>query len=212
MRARPAARPARAKKKAEPILQIELDVDPNELQRKRSTSQSGSFPPVSSPHLHTAPLPAHGATPPPPGFHAAASAQVMRGVPTGKPVPAADPSDLGADARALADFGEPPTNLLLAPMYAWRVLKRQRELKAELAGRKAEAEHAVSAVEDALVGIVERVRPAVEKAPAYSVALEDLARAEDTLRSRDNVLAAEQDAQKARLQQVDARLTKLKTS
>ena len=40
------------------------------------------------------------------------------------------------------------------------------------------------------------------------MAIEDLSRAEDLLRSRDNVLAAEQDAQKARLAQVDTRLAK----
>jgi hypothetical protein len=208
LRARPAPKPVAAKKKAEPVLQIELGVDPSELQRTRSASQSGSFGTGPTSHAHTAPLPAHGMTPPPPGVHAAASAQIMRGVPTGKPAPSADPNDLGADAYALADFGEPPANLLLTPVYAWRVLKRQREIKAALAGRKAEADHAVTEVEEALVALADRVRATAATKPAYSVALEDLSRAEDMLRSRDNVLAAEQDAQKARLAQVDARLTK----
>jgi chromosome segregation ATPase len=131
---------------------------------------------------------------------------VVRAGQAGRPVQSADPTDLSADAYALADYGEPPESWFVAPMYAWRVLKRQRELKAALVGRQAEAQHAVTAVEEALVGFAERVRPAAEKGSGYAIALEDLSRAEDVLRSRDNVLAAEQDAQKARLAQVDARL------
>jgi hypothetical protein len=46
------------------------------------------------------------------------------------------------------------------------------------------------------------------EAPAYMQALEQLSRADDMLRSRDRVLGAEQDAQKSRLQQVDARISK----
>lgn len=117
-------------------------------------------------------------------------------------------NDLDADALVLADYGEAPRSWVLAPLYAWRVLKRQRELKAALAVRKAEAEHAQTALDDALVALAERARPAAQKAPAYLQALEELSRAEDMLRSRDRVLAAEQDAQKSRLQQVDARLGK----
>jgi hypothetical protein len=89
------------------------------------------------------------------------------------------------------------------------VLRRQRELRTALVARKTEAEHAAVVLEDALVAFAERARPVAEKQAAYAVALEDLARAEDVLRSRDKVLAAEQDAQKARLAQVDARLTGL---
>ena len=89
------------------------------------------------------------------------------------------------------------------------MLKRQRALKTAHAARQVEAEHAAGVLEDALVGFAEQVRAAAEKAPDYAVALEDLQRAEDVLRSRDKVLAAEQDAQRARLAQVDARRTKL---
>jgi hypothetical protein len=119
--------------------------------------------------------------------------------------------DLAADARVLAEYGAAPASWVTAPLYAWRVMKRQRVLKAALAARKTEAEHLATVLDDALVAFAERVRPAAEKAPGYSAALEDLARAEDVLRSRDKVLAAEQDAQKARLAQVDARLTALES-
>jgi hypothetical protein len=122
--------------------------------------------------------------------------------------PLAPANDLETDALVLADYGEAPRSWIFAPMYAWRVLKRQRELKAGLAVREGEADHAQTALEDALVALAERARPTAERAPAYMQALEELSRADDMLRSRDRVLAAEQDAQKSRLQQVDARIGK----
>jgi hypothetical protein len=142
---------------------------------------------------------------------AAMTAQVQRNAPAGRAQAPLQPEvgDVEGDARVLADYGEPPRTWIFAPLYAWRVLKRQRELRAALAARRTEAEHAAGVLEDALVAFAERTRPAAEKQPAYAVALEDLQRAEDVLRSRDKVLAAEQDAQKARLAQVDARLAKL---
>jgi hypothetical protein len=206
VRARPAAKPAAPRKKAEESLPLELAVDPRELVAQRAAEGHG---PAMSPM--------HGAATPLgyPGGHglggAAASAQVVRGAPV---QPRAGHHGLGEtelelDARALADFGDPPRSWLFAPVYAWRVLRRQRELKRANAARQAEAEHAASVLEDALVDFAGRARPAAEKQAAYAVALEDLQRAEDVLRSRDKVLAAEQDAQKARMAQVDARLAKL---
>jgi hypothetical protein len=117
--------------------------------------------------------------------------------------------DVASDARLLADFGDPPKHWLLSPLYAWRVLRRQRELKQILAGRREESARATGEAEDALVAFAERVRPIAEKQPALTAALEELRRAEDLLRSRDRVLAAEQDAQSARIASVDARLANL---
>jgi chromosome segregation ATPase len=117
--------------------------------------------------------------------------------------------DVAFDARLLADYGDPPQNWLLSPMYAWRVLKRRRELKTALTGRRDEAARASSEAEDALVSFAERVRATVEKSAPYRQALDELRNAEELLRSRDRVLAAEQDAQNARLSQVDARLSTL---
>ena len=65
------------------------------------------------------------------------------------------------------------------------------KLKAALAVRMAEAEHARTTYEDA-VALAERARPAAEKLPGYRVNLDDLTRVEEQLRSRDKVLAAEQ--------------------
>jgi hypothetical protein len=117
--------------------------------------------------------------------------------------------DVAFDATLLAEYGDPPTHWLFAPFYAWRVLRRQRELKKVLAGRREEAARAAHEVEDALVAFAERVRPAAEKRPEFGEMVEELRAAEEVLRSRDRVLATEQDAQSARLASVDARLVKL---
>jgi chromosome segregation ATPase len=116
--------------------------------------------------------------------------------------------DLAFDARLLADYGNPPQSSVLAPLYAWRVLRRRRELARALVGRREEVARTANEAEDALVAFAERVRPAAEKQPPYASAIEELRRAEDLLRSRDRVLASEQDAQNARIAQVDARLSK----
>jgi hypothetical protein len=117
--------------------------------------------------------------------------------------------DLAFDARLLADYGSAPRHWLLAPFYAWRVMRRRRELKAALVGRREESARTETETQDALVAFAERVRPAAEKQAAYAAAIDELRRAEDLLRSRDRVLAAEQDAQNARIAQVDARLAQL---
>jgi len=117
--------------------------------------------------------------------------------------------DVAFDARLLADYGKAPGHWLLSPLYAWRVLRRQRELKKGLAGRRDEAKRAANEVEDALVAFAERTRPVAEKHSEFARGIEELRGAEDVLRSRDRVLASEQDAQSARLAAVDARLAKL---
>jgi hypothetical protein len=149
-------------------------------------------------------------------FELAVDAQALvreRSAPPLQPAPVqaflAVTADLAFDARLLADFGDPPRNWVFSPLYAYRVLKRRRELKRALAGRREEAGRAAGAAEDALVAFAERARATAETTTAYSGALDELRHAEELLRSRDRVLADEQDAQNARLAQVDARLAKL---
>ena len=188
--------PGKARAKPEEEISLELAVDPRALIQERA---SGGQPPA----VQVQPMPAdamivHGA---------AAAASLAPPQPQAPPAPAV--GDLAFDARLLADYGDPPSGILGAPFYAWRVLRRQRELKAALATRREEAARAENDRLDALVAFAERVRPTAEKQPAYAVPLEELRRGEEVLRSRDRVLAAEQDAQNARLGAVDARLSKL---
>jgi hypothetical protein len=199
VRVRPGPRPVAARKKVVDDVSFELAVDPRELVALRPQEGHGA----SLPHGEGDGLQM--------GMPAALSAPVVRGAGRGSHdlLAPGEGSGVESDARVLADYGEAPRSALLAPLYAWRVLKRQRELKTAHAGRRVEAEHAASALEAALVAFGERVRAAAEKQAAYAGTLAELQRAEDVLRSRDEVLAAEQDAQKARLAQVDARLTQL---
>jgi len=218
----PRAVKPRGEKKEEPSL--ELAVDPRELLAQRSGDAYGGGgmhepPPGGGPVVaaaasaqvhreraapggYRAPPPSFGGRaapqPPPPGFLAPPS-----------PAPAGALAEVHDDARVLADYGAPPSSWAGAPLYAWRVLRRQRELKAALAARRTEAAHAEGVVEEALVGLCERVRPAAEKQPALAASLAELGRAEDVLRSRDRVLAADQDAHRARLAQVDERIAKI---
>jgi hypothetical protein len=117
--------------------------------------------------------------------------------------------DVESDARLLADHGEPPKHWLTTARYAWRVLKRRRELRQALSVRRDEARRARCEVDDALVAFAESVRPSAEGRPDYADALAQLRRAEELLRSRDRVLAAENDAHSARLASVDSRIAKL---
>jgi hypothetical protein len=189
--ARPRATAKSAKPKREVIedAPLELAIDPRSLVQERAAEQ---------------PAPIHrGLQPAPPAPLAATNQSRLK--PASLPPPG---TDLEMDAFALADYGDPPGTPVLAPLYAWKVFKRQRELKAALAVRTAEAAHAKTTLEDALVALAERVRPVAEKQQGYLQTLEELTRAEDLLRSRDKVLAAEQDAQRGRLAQVDGRIGK----
>ena len=213
-------RPAAPKKKVEEAeTKLELAIDPRELYAPASAPRSplSSSAASSSPAASSlgSPPPASGVTPraeaPTAGSTAlarvpAAPAVVVGSALSRDPVPVAD---VGFDAQLLAEYGDAPRHWLLTPFYAWRVLRRRRELRRVLVGRKAEAERAVHEAEDALVAFAERVRHTAEAHQEYAPRLEELRGAEDVLRGRDRVLASEQDAQTARLASVDARLAKL---
>jgi hypothetical protein len=179
MPARKAARAA-PRKKQEEELSLELAVDP------RSFVQ---------PAPSTAIVPVKGG-----------SASLA---PRSKAPGALQVGDIEFDARLLGEYGDPPRHWILSGLYAWRVLRRQREIRQALDGRREEATRSATELEDSLVALAERVKPTADQKAAYGDALAEAKRAEDTLRSRDAVLAAEQDAHNARLAAVEARLAKL---
>ncbi len=182
---------ARASPEAEEPL--ELAVDPRALVLERSESASKSVRPIV--YASTSPVPSS------PETASAASlihpSAVVAGV------------DLVFDARLLAEYGESPRHWALSPLYAYRVFKRRRELKASLGGRREEEKRTVDETENALVLFADRVRAGAEGTATYAAAIAELRRAEEALRSRDQVLASEQDAQRSRLVQADARLASL---
>ena len=187
----------------EPDSSLELAVDPRALvlERAETVSMSTRAGAVSGP------LPPP--TPPPHPSRSSLAVAASPRAPASSHAVIAGAANIASDAALLADYGEPPRNWLLAPLYAYRVVKRRRALKSALAGRQEEAKRATGEAENALVAFVERVRGTAAGLPAYSGALEELGRAEEAMRSRDHVLATEQDAHGARLVQVDARLSTL---
>jgi hypothetical protein len=197
---RSAAKTPGARKSEDQELTLELAVDPR--------SFTGA-PPVEPGREESRALAVEAPPSAPRAGSPAASALVSRGARAEALLTGASVGDLAFDARLLAEYGEPPRHWLLSPLYAWRVLRRQRELKRALAGRREEAVRAAHEVEDALVAFAERSRAAAEKRSEFAPALDELRGAEDLLRSRDRVLASEQDAQTARLASVDARLANL---
>jgi hypothetical protein len=180
------------RKEAQEEVALELAVDPRDLVQQRSAESL-------APRIPSVPAGL--------ALRSGESARPGRlSRPSGAPIAV---GDLAFDARLLAEYGSPPAHWLIAPFYAWHVLRRQRALRRALVGRREEAIRTANEAEDALVTFAERARPTAEKQAPYAAALDELRRAEELLRSRDRVLAAEQDAQNARLAQVDARLSTL---
>ena len=185
---RPAPKPPRPRQEAQE-LQIDLAYDPRAYGGRDSSASPSS----------------RGAPPPGPSssFEAAQPLEV-------RPVHLSGaPAEAGSDARLLADYGDVPNHWLLSPIYTMRVLSRRRELRRALAARKDEASRAAAEAEDALVATAEHVRSIAEQHGTFADVLGALRRAEELLRMRDRVLAAENEAEMARLASADARLTKL---
>jgi len=207
MPARRVARAAPAKKKQEIEVSLELAIDPRTLIQPLDPDP----PAVAS----EPPSGRRGGKP----SHPHAGASRPSGAPQDRALARRAPEggapalhDLAFDARLLAEYGDPPEHWVTSALYAWRVLRRQRELRQVLVGRREEAARTATELEDALVAFAERVRPAAERQEAYAPLLDDAKRAEEALRSRDRVLAADQDAQTARLASVDAQLSKLEAA
>jgi len=204
----PVRRPAKAamaKKQPEPEISLELAIDPRTLIQPVDPEPSWSIPAPS-------------------GIRAGAATTSNPPIRSSRPVaqPASrslapraperiEPAvhDLAFDARLLAEYGDPPGHWMMSPLYAWRVLRRQRELKHVIAGRREEAGRTTTELEDALVAFAERVRSTAERNETYASLLDEVKVAEEALRSRDRVLAADQDAQTGRLASVDTQLSKL---
>ena len=113
------------------------------------------------------------------------------------------------EARALADYGEPPPEWWRTPFYAYRVLRRRQELKKVAAQKKREADRAQGAAEDALLAFAERIRPEAERLATYGTAFDEVRGTEAVLRERDAVLASETDAHRQRQAECDAKIAEL---
>jgi hypothetical protein len=117
--------------------------------------------------------------------------------------------DVWSDARLLGNYGEPPKGWLKTGLYAWRVLRRRRELRTALEVRRQEAARAQEDLDDALVALATLVRPLLTEHPDYAEAVDGLRRAEGILEARHRILAADTDADATRLASADADIAKL---
>jgi hypothetical protein len=110
------------------------------------------------------------------------------------------------EAALLADYGESPTRLWQAPLYAYRVRTRQAELRHQLAERQADLARARQVEEDAKLAFAERARPIAEAAGTFKQALDPIATHERLMFERDGALSAEMEAHKGRLSVIDERV------
>jgi hypothetical protein len=172
-------------------LKLELDIAKASVPPKAPA-------PVAAASLHPAAGPPVGVPsshhPPAPG----AVESTQRGV---------EDEILRQQASALGAYGDPPRHLWEAPMYAYRVYKRQGELRRELAARRNEAQQAATQLEDALVAFGERVRGVAESMPFYIRTFDPIRALEAQIRSLDGVAAAEMDQHRARMKEVGAKVT-----
>lgn len=120
-----------------------------------------------------------------------------------------DETEEELEARTVANFGPAPRAWYETPLYAYRVLRRQAELKKLLAGRREDATRAAAMAEDALVAMGERARSLASKDSGYATLLGQLKAAEDLVRSRDHALARDQDAHTERTRAIDVRVAQL---
>jgi hypothetical protein len=127
-------------------------------------------------------------------------------IPTPRSAPLIEAEIDREQASAIAAYGPAPRYIWETPAYAWRVRSRQGELRRELDARRSEAELAKNALDDALVAFAERIRPVAERIPTYAAPLAQATALEQQVRAMDGTAAAETDAHKARMRDVDVKV------
>ena len=111
-------------------------------------------------------------------------------LPTGR---APDPEHLQLDpieVALLADYGEVPKAIQLAPAYAYRVFMRQRELKRQLVSIAAESERAELEREATLAELARAVRPTIEQMEQFRRMLAPLIEIEQVASQRGQALSS----------------------
>jgi chromosome segregation ATPase len=112
--------------------------------------------------------------------------------------------------RALAGYGDAPSSVLLAPIYALRVQLRQRALVSALRAREAALQAAESARDTLLSELVLTLRPRLEAFEVYREQLKAVLELETRSQEQSSALAetrAAQATELSRLEQTRAQLT-----
>lgn len=104
----------------------------------------------------------------------------------------------------LADYGEAPKSVPLAPGYALRVFTRQRELKRQLVSIAAESERAEFEREATLAELARAVRPAAEQNERFRRLFAPLIELEQVASLRGQALSSVNAQLDARTSQLDA--------
>lgn len=111
-----------------------------------------------------------------------------------------------AAMRALAAYGPAPTAIYLAPIYAFKVRARRKELAVLLQSKRDLHTAAETKLEDALAGIAERAMHLVEQMPPFAPLLHPAKLAEQNLRTKGGALAAEMDSHRGKLADTDKKI------
>lgn len=92
------------------------------------------------------------------------------------------------EVAVVADYGDPPSNWALAPVYAWRVWSRHRQLNVETDAHGASLADAEAERDKLLMQLVEQQRSAIQKDPNLRPLLAPLERLEGSAHNDSDAL------------------------
>jgi hypothetical protein len=115
-----------------------------------------------------------------------------------------------AEVSLLAGYGPAPSNALLAPLYAYRVLSRRSPLKRALAAQNAELVQAELARDTRLMQLATELRPALEANEAFRRMLEPIRHVEQVAGERSAALSQADAGYREQMARFDAELLQLR--
>lgn len=113
------------------------------------------------------------------------------------------------EAKAAVDVPDRPQGTFGALGYAQSARKRLQEIQEQLTEARQSEEEATSTLEEALVAIAERARPAASNMPAYRRTLERLVQLEQRMRQLDAQHASQLDGMRAQIVPLDERIASM---
>lgn len=166
-----------------------LDLDGDEDHAAVNLELGGSYHPPA--FEGSAPPPAVPSAPPVPG-----SLPPQRSRAPAAPAP--PPVDAGAVAL-LARYGRAPTGIHLAPLYAYRVLSRKRELARDLTRVASELEQKEAEVDELYAGVASGLRASLERDPRFEAIFASVRQLEAIAGERSQALAQKNEAYRREL-------------
>lgn len=115
-----------------------------------------------------------------------------------------------AEVTLVADYGPAPSNALLAPLYAYRVLSRHTPLKRALAAHHGELSQAELARDTQLMQLASELRAALEANEAFRRLLEPIRQVEQVAGERNAALSQADAGYREQMARFDAELLGLR--